>query len=323
MVMNSTLFLFMNTMVLGMLVSISTNNFIMLWSGLELSLMSFIPMMSSKNLLSSESMMKYFIVQSMSSSIMISGLVLMGINTMQSEYLIVTSILMKIGMAPFHNWMLTVIEGMSYQMILVMLTMMKVPPLMVISYMNVTLNLPIIISLIVGAIWGINQNSVRKMLGYSSIYNMAYMCSCIKMISIWSMFMINYSIVITSVLLMFMKLNIYYFNQIMINSFNKSMNISIWMLMLSLGGIPPMMGFLGKLMVLEYLISINQFALTALMVISSLPVMFYYMRCSFMSMTMSSISMKWLTLSPSKILNNLLVINILMTITLISVKSLN
>nr|YP_010727921.1 NADH dehydrogenase subunit 2 [Bothrogonia lata]WDZ68102.1 NADH dehydrogenase subunit 2 [Bothrogonia lata] len=323
MVMNSTLFLFMNTMVLGMLVSISTNNFIMLWSGLELSLMSFIPMMSSKNLLSSESMMKYFIVQSMSSSIMISGLVLMGINTMQSEYLIVTSILMKIGMAPFHNWMLTVIEGMSYQMILVMLTMMKVPPLMVISYMNVTLNLPIIISLIVGAIWGINQNSVRKMLGYSSIYNMAYMCSCIKMISIWSMFMINYSIVITSVLLMFMKLNIYYFNQIMINSFNKSMNISIWMLMLSLGGIPPMMGFLGKLMVLEYLISINQFALTALMVISSLPVMFYYMRCSFMSMTMSSISMKWLTLSPSKILNNLLVINILMTIMLISVKSLN
>nr|YP_010727947.1 NADH dehydrogenase subunit 2 [Bothrogonia tortilla]WDZ68128.1 NADH dehydrogenase subunit 2 [Bothrogonia tortilla] len=323
MVMNSTLFLFMNTMVLGMLVSISTNNFIMLWSGLELSLMSFIPMMSSKNLLSSESMMKYFIVQSMSSSIMISGLVLMGINTMQSEYLIVTSILMKIGMAPFHNWMLTVIEGMSYQMILIMLTMMKVPPLMVMSYMNVTLNLPIIISLIVGAIWGINQNSVRKMLGYSSIYNMAYMCSCIKMISIWSMFMINYSIVIISILLMFMKLNIYYFNQIMINSFNKSMNISIWMLMLSLGGIPPMMGFLGKLMVLEYLISINQFALTALMVVSSLPVMFYYMRCSFMSMTMSSISMKWLTFSSSKILTNLLVINILMTITLISVKSLN
>nr|YP_010727934.1 NADH dehydrogenase subunit 2 [Bothrogonia tibetana]WDZ68115.1 NADH dehydrogenase subunit 2 [Bothrogonia tibetana] len=323
MVMNSTLFLFMNTMVFGVLVSISTNNFIMLWSGLELSLMSFIPMMSNKNLLSSESMMKYFIVQSMSSSIMISGLVLLGINTMQSEYLIVTSILIKIGMAPFHNWMLTVIEGMSYQMILIMLTMMKVPPLMVISYMNITLYLPIIISLIVGAIWGINQNSVRKMLGYSSIYNMAYMCSCIKMISIWSVFMINYTIVITSVLLMFMKLNIYYFNQLMVNSFKKSMNISIWLLMLSLGGMPPMMGFLGKLMVLEYLISINQFMLTALMVVSSLPVMFYYMRCSFMSMTMSSISMKWMTFSPSKILNNLLIVNILMTITLISVKALN
>nr|AMK97249.1 NADH dehydrogenase subunit 2 [Bothrogonia ferruginea] len=323
MVMNSTLFLFMNTMVLGMLLSISTNNFIMLWSGLELSLMSFIPMMSSKNLLSSESMMKYFIVQSMSSSIMISGLVLMGINTMQSEYLIVTSVLIKVGMAPFHNWMITVIEGMSYQMILIMLTMMKVPPLMVISYLNVTLYLPVFISLIVGAIWGINQNSVRKMLAYSSIYNMAYMCSCIKMISVWSMFMINYTIVITSVLLMFMKLNIYYFNQMMVNSFKKSMNISIWMLMLSLGGIPPMMGFLGKLMVLEYLISIDQLMLTAMMVLSSLPVMFYYMRCSFMSMTMSSISMKWMTLSPSKILTNLLAINILMTITLISVKSLN
>nr|YP_010247333.1 NADH dehydrogenase subunit 2 [Bothrogonia shuana]QKQ14775.1 NADH dehydrogenase subunit 2 [Bothrogonia shuana] len=323
MVMNSTLFLFMNTMVLGMLLSISTNNFIMLWSGLELSLMSFIPMMSSKNLLSSESMMKYFIVQSMSSSIMISGLVLMGINTMQSEYLIVTSVLIKVGMAPFHNWMITVIEGMSYQMILIMLTMMKVPPLMVISYLNVTLYLPVFISLIVGAIWGINQNSVRKMLAYSSIYNMAYMCSCIKMISVWSMFMINYTIVITSVLLMFMKLNIYYFNQMMVNSFKKSMNISIWMLMLSLGGIPPMMGFLGKLMVLEYLISIDQLMLTAMMVLSSLPVMFYYMRCSFMSMTMSSISMKWMTPSPSKILTNLLAINILMTITLISVKSLN
>nr|YP_009907517.1 NADH dehydrogenase subunit 2 [Bothrogonia qiongana]QLI54074.1 NADH dehydrogenase subunit 2 [Bothrogonia qiongana] len=323
MVMNSTLFLFMNTMVLGMLLSISTNNFIMLWSGLELSLMSFIPMMSSKNLLSSESMMKYFIVQSMSSSIMISGLVLMGINTMQSEYLIVTSVLIKVGMAPFHNWMITVIEGMSYQMILIMLTMMKVPPLMVISYLNVTLYLPVFISLIVGAIWGINQNSVRKMLAYSSIYNMAYMCSCIKMISVWSMFMINYTIVITSVLLMFMKLNIYYFNQMMVNSFKKSMNISIWMLMLSLGGIPPMMGFLGKLMVLEYLISIDQLMLTAMMVLSSLPVMFYYMRCSFMSMTMSSISMKWMTPSPSKIMTNLLAINILMTITLISVKSLN
>nr|YP_009907543.1 NADH dehydrogenase subunit 2 [Bothrogonia yunana]QLI54100.1 NADH dehydrogenase subunit 2 [Bothrogonia yunana] len=323
MMMNSTLFLFFNTMVLGVMVSISTNNFIMIWSGLELSLMSFIPLMSNSNLLSSESMMKYFIVQSMSSSIMISGLVLMGINTMQSEYMIVSSVMMKIGMAPFHNWMLTVIEGITYEMMLIMFTMMKVPPLMMISYMNVTLYLPIMISLIVGAIWGINQNSLRKMLGYSSIYNMAYMCSCIKMVSVWSMFMINYAIVVTSVIMVFLKMNVFYFNQMMVNSFKKSMNISIWLLMLSLGGVPPMMGFLGKLMVLEYLISINQFLLTAMMIISSLPVMFYYMRCSFMSMTMSSISMKWTSLSTAKIANHLLIINTFLTITMISMKSLN
>nr|ATC73046.1 NADH dehydrogenase subunit 2 [Cuerna sp. EMHAU-2015-Zz052311] len=293
MILNSTKLVYYTTMIIGVMVCICSNNWMMMWAGLEISLMSFLPIMSTKNSYNSESMMKYFIIQGTSSSLLILGIMFMLMMIELSNYIIIISIMLKIGMAPFHNWVLSVVEGLNYECIFILLTLMKISPLMIISYMNLMLWIPIIISLVVGAALGVNQNSMRKILGYSSIYNLGFTCSCISEVSLWLIYMMIYSFMLICIIFYINKLNVYYFNQIMLNEFDLKMKISFWLMMLSFGGIPPMLGFLSKLMLFEFMIILNQMIILMFMIVSSLVVMFYYIRSTYTSIMMSSILMKW------------------------------
>nr|YP_010467031.1 NADH dehydrogenase subunit 2 [Atkinsoniella zizhongi]UVF28950.1 NADH dehydrogenase subunit 2 [Atkinsoniella zizhongi] len=310
MIFNSTKMLYYTTMIIGVMICVSSNNWMMMWSGLEISLMSFLGIMPSKNSLSSESMMKYFIIQGTSSAILIMGIMFMLMEIELSSYIMVVSIMLKIGMAPFHNWVLSVIDGLSYECVFVLLTMIKVPPLMILSYMNMTIWVTIIISLVVGATMGINQNSMRKMLGYSSIYNLGYLCACISEVSIWVIYMLIYSFMLIGIITYIKQMNVFYFNQVMINEFDLKLKISFWLMMLSFGGVPPMLGFINKLMLLELMVLNNQFLILLVMIISSLIVMFYYTRSAYMSIMMSSISMKWNFFSMNRSMLMILMLNI-------------
>nr|YP_010363538.1 NADH dehydrogenase subunit 2 [Atkinsoniella warpa]UNZ12639.1 NADH dehydrogenase subunit 2 [Atkinsoniella warpa] len=322
MIMNSTKLLFNTTMIIGVMVCICSNNWMMMWSGLEISLISFLPLMISSNSLSSESMMKYFIIQSMSSSILMFGLLFMMMMISFSIFIMAISLLLKIGMAPFHNWVLSVVEGMSYQSIFILLTLMKISPLMILSYINMIMWIPVMLSLILGAILGINQNSMRKILAYSSIYNLGFTCSCINEMSMWVMYMTIYMLMLVSIIFMITKMNIYYLNQMMINEFSLKTKICFWLMMMSFGGVPPMLGFLSKLMLFEFMIINNQMFILMIMLISSLIVMFYYIRCTYMCIMISSILMKWNLLSLNYSMIILTLINILIFSLMIFIKSL-
>nr|YP_010363564.1 NADH dehydrogenase subunit 2 [Atkinsoniella xanthoabdomena]UNZ12665.1 NADH dehydrogenase subunit 2 [Atkinsoniella xanthoabdomena] len=322
MIMNSTKLLFNTTMIIGIMVCVCSNNWMMMWSGLEISLISFLPLMISLNSLSSESMMKYFIIQSMSSSILMFGLLFLLMLMKISIFMLITALLLKIGMVPFHNWVLSVVEGISYESILILLTLMKISPLMILSYINTMLWIPIILSLIFGATLGINQNSMRKIMAYSSIYNLGFICSCINDMALWLIYMLVYTFMLMCIILMILKMNISYLNQIMINEFNLKTKICFWLMMLSFGGVPPMLGFLGKLMLFEVMIKNNQMLILFIMLTSSLVVMFYYIRCTYMSITISSILMKWNLFSLSYSLIIVTMINFLILSFFIFMKSL-
>nr|YP_009942712.1 NADH dehydrogenase subunit 2 [Populicerus confusus]QOC72407.1 NADH dehydrogenase subunit 2 [Populicerus confusus] len=294
MMINSTTILFFSNMLLGVMLSLSSNNWMMVWVGLEISLMSIIPLMISNLSVSSECAMKYFIIQSMSSSIFILGVIfmLMGVS-MNYEMIIILSMIMKMGVAPFHSWVLSIVEGLNYVVMFNMFTTMKVVPMMIIMNMNLNLNLIIILSLLIGSICGLNQNSVRKMLTYSSIFNMGFMLYSIKNLSLWVMYLCLYSINLLMLITVLMMNNINYMNQLIINKFELSLKLTIWILMLSSGGMPPMMGFMGKLIVIESSIYFNDWLITIIMILTSLLTMFYYNRLSFISMSISSLMVKW------------------------------
>nr|QUO99348.1 NADH dehydrogenase subunit 2 [Atkinsoniella grahami] len=323
MILNSTKLLYYTTMIIGVMVCICSNNWMMMWAGLEISLLSFLPIMSTKNSLSSESMMKYFIIQGMSSSLLMFGFLFMLMKIEMSNYIVNISLLLKIGMAPFHNWVLSVVEGLNYECVFLLLSLMKISPLMIISYVNEMLWIPVIISLVVGATLGINQNSMRKILGYSSVYNLGFTCSCISEMSLWLIYMLIYSFMLICVIFYIKKLNIFYYNQIMMNEFDLKMKISFWLMMLSFGGIPPMLGFLGKLMLFEFLISSNQMMILAFMIVSSLTIMFYYVRSTYMSIMLSSIFMKWNLFSLSYSMIFITLINLTAMALMIFIKSFN
>nr|UFK32231.1 NADH dehydrogenase subunit 2 [Aguriahana digitata] len=290
--MNSSKMLFTMMMVLGISMSVSSNNWMMIWCGLEISLISIIPLFINKISISSESTMKYFIVQSISSSMLVLGILIM---IMKSDYnydfILLTALLMKMGVSPFHNWVLTVIDGLSLKMSLIVLTINKIAPLTMMSYLNSKIMMVIIMTMFVGSILGLNQNSVKKMIGYSSIFNMGFMMSVIKFNVMWLLYLMVYSILLTMMVLILNKNNINYINQ-MVFSETISNKMSLWINMLSMGGMPPLMGFSIKYMTMWYLINMKLFLTITVMVMLSLLIMFLYLRMTFLTILNNSMTNK-------------------------------
>nr|YP_010736936.1 NADH dehydrogenase subunit 2 [Chinaocerus tubulatus]WEP24823.1 NADH dehydrogenase subunit 2 [Chinaocerus tubulatus] len=321
---NSTVILFYSNMLLGVVLSLSSNNWMMLWIGLEISLMCFIPLMISNLMISSECSMKYFIVQSMSSSIFILGVIfmLMGVS-MNYEMIIILSMVMKMGVAPFHTWVLSIIEGLNYTATFNLFTIMKMVPMMVIMKMNLNLNLIIILTLIVGSLFGLNQNSIRKILAYSSIFNMGFMIYSTKNLSLWLLYFLIYTVSLLMLIVILNLNNINYLNQLLINKIELKNKLSIWILMLSAGGMPPMLGFMGKLIVIELAINFEDWFISLMMIITSLLTMFFYNRLCFIIMSVSSSMTKWKINSMSWLSLNIMIINLMVMPILILVKYLN
>nr|YP_010610876.1 NADH dehydrogenase subunit 2 [Nabicerus dentimus]WAP91697.1 NADH dehydrogenase subunit 2 [Nabicerus dentimus] len=309
---NSTIILFYSNMLLGVVLSLSSNNWVMVWVGLEISLMSFIPLMMTNLMISSECTMKYFIIQSMSSSIFILGVIFMLVGAnINYEMIIILSMSMKMGVAPFHTWVLSLIEGLSYMTMFNMFTIMKVVPMMIMINMNLNLKLMVILTLIIGGIFGLNQNSIRKMLAYSSIFNMGFMIYSISNLSIWIMYFCLYSINLLMLITMLSLNNINYLNQFLVNKVELKTKLSLWILMLSSGGMPPMMGFMGKLIVIESAIKFGDWIISMTMIFTSLLIMYYYNRLCFIVMSVSSVMTKWKINSLSWLSLNIMIINIM------------
>nr|YP_009775984.1 NADH dehydrogenase subunit 2 [Paraahimia luodianensis]QJA16294.1 NADH dehydrogenase subunit 2 [Paraahimia luodianensis] len=309
--MNSSKMLFMMTMWLGIIISISSNNWIMIWCGLEITLVSIVPQMINKSNNSSESMMKYFIVQSISSSILMLSLMTMIMSgDYNYSYLMTTALLIKMGVAPFHNWVLTVIEELEHYMIMIILTVNKIAPVTIMSYFNNKLNLIIMLTILTGSIMALNQSSMKKIIGYSSIFNMGFMITALKNSMMWIMYLFVYSILI-SYLLMYMYLNKIKFINQMIMSEMLVTKMTMWMNMLSMGGMPPLIGFSIKYMIMMYMIKSKMIVTISIMIMASLMVMFFYLRMMFSSFMINSLINKNNLLKINKISSWMLIINLI------------
>nr|QKV48758.1 NADH dehydrogenase subunit 2 [Parathailocyba orla] len=291
---NTSKMLFMTSMLMGIIMSISSNNWLVVWCGLEISLISMIPMMSmfSKLMITSESTMKYFIIQTISSSmLMMSMLTMIMKGDYNYSFMLTTSLMMKTGMAPFHNWVLTVIEGLQPTTMFIMLTINKIAPLTLMSYLIENITLAICITLLAGSIMGMNQNSIKKLIGYSSIFNMGLIIIVIKSNLMWMFYLIIYSTILFMLILNIKENKMTFINQSMfMESLTKKM--FLWINLLSMGGMPPLMGFSIKYMTLNQLILMKCTLLASILVVSSLLVMFFYLRITFTSIMNNSIMKK-------------------------------
>lgn len=273
--------------------------------------MSFIPLIIGGLIISSECTMKYFIVQRIRSSILILGLMLMLLNSQFNYDLIITlSIIIKIGVAPFHTWILSLIEGLRYIMLFNLFTLIKIVPIIITININVNLNLLIIFRLILGSVFGLAQNSIRKILSYSSIFNIGFLIYSLSNFSLWFVYFFLYSINLFIFTLILNNNNINYLNQFMINKFDMKFKLSIWALILSSGGIPPIIGFWAKFIIIEFSISIFDWLISIIMIFTSLLTIFYYNRLCFVSMCISSLTIKWRIIYLSWLNLNVIIINV-------------
>nr|QFK69035.1 NADH dehydrogenase subunit 2 [Phymatostetha semele] len=313
MMLNSTKMLFMMFMFMSTLISVSSNNWLTGWMGLEINLMAFIPILYSKmNYYSSESSMKYFIIQSSSSMILLLGIILssLKININMSSVIMTCGLLTKLGVAPFHMWVPSIMEGINWMNCLILSTWQKIAPLTLISYSvnNSMLITPAMLSMLIGSVGGLNQSSIKKLMAYSSINNIGWILISMMMSMLaWVNYFMIYSLMIFMFMCMLNKENMNYINQCFMSTF-KSMNKVLFLIMLlSMGGMPPMLGFMPKWMIIQLTVMFNMYIVVTMMVVSSLIVLFYYIQMSFSMLMINSQKLKWMELLITK--NKMMIIS--------------
>nr|YP_009743823.1 NADH dehydrogenase subunit 2 [Amplypterus mansoni]QIE12584.1 NADH dehydrogenase subunit 2 [Amplypterus mansoni] len=300
---NSNKMFFLFILVFSTMISISANSWFGCWIGLEINLLSFIPLISnSNNLLSSEASLKYFLTQSIASmnflfSILIK-MILMKNFEMNNfiSIMINSSLLMKMGSAPFHFWFPNISEGLSWFNNFILMTWQKITPMILLSYyfnMNF-LYFIIMLNVMIGALGGLKQTSLRKMMAFSSINNLGWMIFSI-MISenLWMFYFFMYSFLISIMFFLFYILNMFFINQLFINNMNFMIKLNLLINFLSLGGLPPFIGFLPKWIIINFLMINKLYFLTLIMVMSSLITIYFYIRIIYSSFLFNYIKMKW------------------------------
>jgi len=193
--------------ILGMMVMISSNDLIVFYMGLELQSLSLYVLASfnTKNLLSTEAGVKYFVLSALSSGLLLYGCSLIYgftgttnfnliANNLNSDNYILTfgivfilvGLAFKISAVPFHMWAPDVYQGSptsvtSFFAILpkiaaltVFIRFLYVPFINIIDQWQMIIIFLSIASMLFGAIAAIGQNNLKRLIAYSSISHMGY-----------------------------------------------------------------------------------------------------------------------------------------------------
>nr|AEE98119.1 NADH dehydrogenase subunit 2 [Paulianina rivalis] len=305
---NPSKLLFFFTLNFGMLITISANSWLGAWMGLEINLLSFIPlMMDTNNLMSTEASLKYFLTQALASAVLLFSIIIFMIKTNMTSFfmfkfewiiLIINSCLvMKMGAAPFHFWFPSVMEGLNWMKSLILLTIQKLAPLVILSHsFNYHFIIFIIIfSALMGSLGGLNQISLRKIMAFSSINHLAWMLSALLLSeTLWILYFFLYSCLSIILILLFNIFKIFYLTQ-MFTLFNNHplIKFSLFSALLSLGGLPPFLGFIPKWLVIQSLIYSNLSFLMIYLIFLSLITLYFYLRIFFSTSLMNYNEMSW------------------------------
>jgi NADH-ubiquinone oxidoreductase chain 2 len=191
-------------------------------------------------------------------------------------------LILKRGIAPFHFWFPNVIEGLNWTNNFILITWQKIAPLIILSFcLNFFLFLiAIIFSSFIGAINGLNQTSLRKLIAYSSINHLSWIISGIlNNEHIWKVYFLFYSFLSFLIIFLFKRLKIFNLNQVFsISLKNNFIKLFVSLPLLSLGGLPPFLGFFPKWIIIEILIFSKFYWLVIVLINFSLITLYFYIR---------------------------------------------
>ncbi len=215
---------------------------------------------------------------------------------------IVSGLAFKLGVAPFHMWVPDVYQGAPTAITLMIAGAPKVAAFGLLFRLLVGGLLPLtqdwqpmimilaVLSLVIGNLTAIAQTNVKRMLAYSTISHMGFMI--LGMLSIFDehaysaavFYAVTY--VLTTLgsfgLLMLLSRQGYECETLDdlkgLNRRNPWMAFMGLILMFSLAGIPPTVGFAAKLSILETLVDGGHLYLAIIAVMTSLIGAFYYLR---------------------------------------------
>nr|QEF29909.1 NADH dehydrogenase subunit 2 [Tringa guttifer] len=293
--------IFYLSLFLGTTITISSNHWMMAWTGLEINTLAIIPLISkSHHPRAIEAAIKYFLVQAAASALVLFSSTINAWFTGQwditqlthptSCLLLTTAIAMKLGLVPFHFWFPEVLQGSTLSTALLLSTMMKFPPITILFLTSNSLNPTLLTTMAIasaglGGWMGLNQTQIRKILAFSSIAHLGWMAIIIiynPKLTLLTFYL--YSLMTATV---FLSLNTIKTLKLstMMTSWTKTpmLNAILMLTLLSLAGLPPLTGFLPKWLIIQELT--KQEMTTAAMIIAMLSLLglFFYLRLAYYS----------------------------------------
>nr|AJO61911.1 NADH dehydrogenase subunit 2 [Whitmania laevis] len=288
---SSVMFMSIIVLILSTVMMVSCNSWLSLWVCLELNMFMFIPViMWSTSDYEEEGAVKYFIIQSLASAMLVIS-IFYSYNLSDLEvvvtFFLAMAIFMKMGSFPFIFWYTSVMKSISWISCMILSTWQKLGPLLILIFFINSLNklfmFVSLINVLIGGCAGCMQSDLRALMAYSSVSHLGWMMSILssiyKILSIIYFFI--YTLLVLPIFFIMMFVNIK--NMSMLFSSNKisfKYVFSIMLLILSLSGLPPLSGFIPKLMILSILVLENLF-MSVSMVIFSIVSMYMYLNMFF------------------------------------------
>nr|YP_010950125.1 NADH dehydrogenase subunit 2 [Blepsias cirrhosus]WMI36042.1 NADH dehydrogenase subunit 2 [Blepsias cirrhosus] len=290
---------------LGTTITLASSHWLLAWMGLEMNTLAIIPLMAQHHHPRAvEATTKYFLTQATGAAMLLFASTTNAWLTGQWDIqqmshplpvtLITLALALKVGLAPLHSWLPEVLQGLDLTTGLILSTWQKLAPfalLIQIQPTNSTLLITLgLASTLVGGWGGLNQTQLRKILAYSSIAHLGWMVLVLQFSpSLTLLTLITYLIMTLSTFLVF-KYN---------NSTNINALATSWakapaltsltpLLLLSLGGLPPLTGFMPKWLILQELTKQDLATTATLAALTALLSLYFYLRLSYaMTLTMS------------------------------------
>jgi len=318
--------------IFAMLLILSSNNFLSLYLSLELQNLCLYILVSFKqnSHFSTESGLKYFIIGSVSSGLLLFGISiiygftgLLNFNDIylylyylnKSDYLLIyyililsfifilISFLIKISLSPFHMWSIDVYYGANYYITFFLMIIPKLINIFILIkllyfiFINFyliwiyLLYICIFVSFLIGTFGALYQIKIKKILIYSMISNTGFFfipflipnieSLVILIFYILTYFFINIGLFICIFALKNKNSNIIVRNSFnLINLFNINPILAFFFLILlfSISGLPPLLGFYSKLFLFLFCLKNKLYFITLFAILVSVINFFYYIR---------------------------------------------
>nr|AER13547.1 NADH dehydrogenase subunit 2 [Anolis agassizi] len=283
----------------GTIITMSSHHWLLAWIGLEINTLAIIPIISMQHHpRSTEAATKYFLTQAAASAMILFSSStnawytgtwdITQMTTTHSNILLTLALSMKLGLAPLHFWLPEVLQGSTMTTALIITTWQKLAPMSLIYLTMNSLFPTILLSLgllssMVGGWGGLNQTQTRKIMAYSSIAHLGWMATVSSIMT--NILVLNLLIYLTMTTTMFFSLILSKSKTIQdtTTSWTTSPMLTIIMMLtlLSLGGLPPLTGFMPKWLILEELTMQNLTLLALIMAMASLLSLFFYLRLTY------------------------------------------
>nr|QWE37073.1 NADH dehydrogenase subunit 2 [Atherina boyeri] len=290
---------------LGTTLTFMSSHWLLAWMGLELSTLAILPLMAHDHQPRAvEATIKYFLTQATAAAMLLFGAMtnawlsghwdLHQVSHPLPTTIVLLALALKIGLAPLHTWLPEVLQGLTLTTGLILSTWQKLAPFALLlqiapadSPLLLTLGL---VSVLVGGWGGLNQTQLRKILAYSSVAHLGWMALILQFSPPLTLLAFLTYLIMTSSTFLAFKVNGVTTVNTLATSWAKipALSALVPLVLLSLGGLPPLTGFLPKWLIIQELASQNMALIATVAALSALLSLFFYLRLSYaMTLTIS------------------------------------